>query len=290
MALPAALASFLLHATVGLVLAAPNTTTPVVVPVPAGLPSENVTGISSLGVPLDSSAFRWLPMDSDTAEAPGDGVVNESEVEWAEDSVPGVTLKGVWCPHSDRVNEPSKTCADSRNYRCDGCYLYRACHSGSWCNLLGYMIVPGTALSGMESINWGTAGSYDYLWSIAKGKCGSTSCVLITNPKHHRTQHQLHIHYRHYNSGGASMKRRLERALCGTSGWRSFSECGSAKARIYDYFPGVFSAAMEAYGGYGDLANVGLSVWFTAACGGYSQKTMILATTFCSIEHSISAR
>lgn len=167
------------------------------------------------------------------------------------------------------------------------CYLFRACHGKHYCVINGYMIVPGRAVSGMESINGGNAGSLDFLMRAARGRCGSSSCVLITNPVGFRTQDQLHIHFRHYNGGGAGLKKRLEKSLCGSHGWKGFNECGSAKARLFSGFPGVFSSVASAYGG-GSLANVGISVWFTSACGGF--KTIVLATTHCSIEHSVSSR
>jgi len=167
------------------------------------------------------------------------------------------------------------------------CYLYQACRGPAYCQIAGYMIVPGHQVTGMENINGHSAGSFDYLMSAAKDRCSGPSCVLITNPVGHRTQSQFHIHYRHYNEGGAAVKRDLERALCGTSDWTTFWKCGAAKARIYDNYPAVFTEVARAYGGR-SLGNIGVSVWFTTACGGY--KTMILATSYCSIEHSISAR
>lgn len=191
------------------------------------------------------------------------------------------------CGGSDKVVDASDTCAASENYHCGGCYIYRQCKGRHTCVLNGYMIAPGEPLRGMEDISGGNAGKWDYLWSAAEHQCGSDSCVLISNPIHFRTQHQMHLHYRHYNGGGASLKSRLESTLCGTSGWQPFEQCGAAKARLYDSMPGVFSAVAGAYGG-GNLANVGITVWFTSKCGG--RKVMILAQTGCSIEHGISAR
>jgi len=169
------------------------------------------------------------------------------------------------------------------------CYLYTACQGRSYCVIGGYMIVPGRALAGMESIHGGNAHSLDYLFTAARNRCGDTHCVLITNPIHHRTQDQLHIHYRHYNGGGAALKGALERTLCHKGdGWHYFSKCGPAKARKFNYLPGVFSTVAGAYGG-ANLANVGITVWFTDACG-QGRQTLVLATTHCSIEHAISAR
>lgn len=167
------------------------------------------------------------------------------------------------------------------------CFLFRACQGRSYCIMGGYMVVPGQPVAGMESINGGNAASFDYLMAVARDQCSSPDCVLITNPVHHRTQDQLHIHFRHFSGGGAGLKARLEDALCDTHGWKPFSECGSGKAAIFSGFPGVFSSVAAAYGG-GSMAHIGITVWFTTACGGL--QTMVLATTHCSIEHSISAR
>jgi len=168
------------------------------------------------------------------------------------------------------------------------CFLYRVCRHYLYCVVGGYVIVPGRlAWPGTESIEGGNARSFDFLMLAARNECHDERCVLITNPVGFRTQEQLHIHYRHYNGGGAALKHSLERHLCGTHGWQSFNKCGPAKARLYDVFPGVFSEVVAAHGG-GSLANVGITVWLTRACGGF--KTMILATTHCSIEHSISER
>ncbi|CAE8626854.1 unnamed protein product, partial [Polarella glacialis] len=107
---------------------------------------------------------------------------------------------------------------------CHGhCMLADMCRGHDYCVIGGYMIVPGQDVAGMESINGGSAGSFDHLMQAARAQCGSTSCVLVTNPVGFRTQDQLHIHFRNYNGGGAAMKSRLEKALCGTSGWRPFS-------------------------------------------------------------------
>mmetsp|Transcript_54769 Transcript_54769/g.158459 ORF Transcript_54769/g.158459 Transcript_54769/m.158459 type:complete len:271 (-) Transcript_54769:127-939(-) len=249
------------------------------------------------------ASLRGSAANESSADVPADVPADVAEFDGVDEMWPGSGVDGhgvlgnvtavaekeaAGCPHSDQIMKPSDTCAASENYGCAGCYLYRVCRGRTACVINGYMVVPGEPLRGMEDINGGNAGSYDFLFSVARSRCGSNSCVLITNPIHYRTQHQMHIHYRHYNGGGAALKKRLEAALCGTSGWKYFSECGSAKARLYDSMPGVFSAVAAAYGG-GSLADVGITVWFTDACGG-GQKTMILASTHCSIEHSISDR
>mmetsp|Transcript_109398 Transcript_109398/g.316231 ORF Transcript_109398/g.316231 Transcript_109398/m.316231 type:complete len:283 (+) Transcript_109398:70-918(+) len=172
------------------------------------------------------------------------------------------------------------------------CILYLSCFGRPYCILGGYMVVPGKPVAGMESINSGNAASFDYLMSVAHSMCGGTGCVLITNPVHHRTQDQLHIHFRHYNAKGGAVKKRLEASVCGKGGWVPFNigsdGCGSGKARAFNFFPGVFSQVANAYGG-GSLASVGITVWSTSECGA-GVKTIVLATTHCSIEHTISER
>lgn len=218
--------------------------------------------------------------------------LNVSEALISGEAAPGdeqqvVAAWGGGCA-GGRIGDHSQTCASSANIGCAGCALYHACRGRSVCVVNGYLVIPGAPLRGMEDINGGSAGRWDYLWSVARSQCGGEHCVLISNPAGFRTQHQMHLHYRAYNGGGAAMKRRLEQTLCGSSGWRHFSQCGGGKARLFDGMPGVFSAVAGAYGGRG-LANIGITVWFTRACGG-GQKTMVLATAGCSIEHSISAR
>lgn len=188
----------------------------------------------------------------------------------------------------DGIGDPSQNCASPANSAAPACYLYHACAGQAACVINNYLVVPGAPLRGMEDINGTNAAHWDFLFTVAQGQCGAESCVLITNPVGHRTQHQMHIHYRQYNADGAALKKRLEKALCHSTGWRGFSECGHAKAKLFNGLPGVFSAVDAAYGG-GSMANIGITVWFTTACGG-GLKTMVLATVGCSIEHSISAR
>lgn len=256
-----------------------------------GLVLPEVDGdISNVWVDEEILKHMMAPASAHT-DSVGNEQSNSSEPEVAERSDISQELVAAGygsCHGSDKVVDASKTCAASENYHCGGCYIYRRCQHYSACHLNGYMIAPGKPLRGMEDIDGSNARSWDYLWSAARSRCGSNSCVLISNPIHFRTQHQMHLHYRHYNGGGAALKKRLESTVCGTSGWQPFNECGNAKAALFDHMPGVFSTVDQAYGG-GNMANVGITVWFTSACGG-GQKTMILAQTGCSIEHSISAR
>mmetsp|Transcript_54776 Transcript_54776/g.158486 ORF Transcript_54776/g.158486 Transcript_54776/m.158486 type:complete len:291 (+) Transcript_54776:63-935(+) len=167
------------------------------------------------------------------------------------------------------------------------CGLYKHCRGMPYCVFGNYMVVPGKPCPGMESINGGNAHSYDYLFGVARAFCGYRGCVLMTNPVGHRTQDQLHIHFRHMIKSGPQMQASLEDATCNNDGWVHFNPhccgCGHSKARAFSGRPGVFSEVAKAFGG-GSLASVGISVWF--GCG----KTIILATTHCSIEHSVSVR
>ncbi|CAK9009849.1 unnamed protein product, partial [Durusdinium trenchii] len=164
-------------------------------------------------------------------------------------------------------------------------FLANMCHGVGYCAIGGYMIVAGHGdAHGMESIHGSNAGYYDSMLRAAYNRCASGSCVLITNPVGHRTQSRFHIHYRHFNGGGASLKKRLENQLCGTHGWENFSECGTGKAKFFSGYPAVFREVLGQYGGH--LANVGVTVW-PGSCG---HGVIVLATTHCSIEHSISAK
>lgn len=83
--------------------------------------------------------------------------------------------------------------------------------------------MPGSPCAGTEEINGGNAGSYDFLFNVANGQCGDANCVSIVNPIRHRTQEQLHIHFRHYNDVGTVMKSHLEKAVVSYPGV-SFAE------------------------------------------------------------------
>lgn len=164
-------------------------------------------------------------------------------------------------------------------------FLANLCHGTSYCAIAGYMIVAGHGdAKGMESIHNSNVGYYDSMLRAAYNRCASGSCVIITNPVGHRTQSRFHIHYRRFNGGGASLKHRLEKQLCGSHGWENFAECGTGKAKYFGGYPSVFREVLGQYGGH--LANVGVTVW-PGACG---HGVIVLATTHCSIEHSISAR
>jgi len=224
-------------------------------------------------------AFNALQLRAASADDPAGPLIAEADPSWddpaelggeASDDL-GTSVEGGYCsmlPNAKR------------------CALYQKCRGRSYCIFGGYMVVPGEATAGMESINSGNAHHYDYLMGIARSHCGSPSCVLLTNPMGHRTQDQLHIHFRHFNGLGPSMHSKLMAATCQADGWVTFRTgccgCGYSRARAFHGFPRVFTEAARAVGG--TLAGFGVSVWF--GCG----KTVVLATSMCSIEHSVSAR
>mmetsp|Transcript_5834 Transcript_5834/g.16903 ORF Transcript_5834/g.16903 Transcript_5834/m.16903 type:complete len:278 (-) Transcript_5834:114-947(-) len=225
------------------------------------------------------NALQLRAASGNDPAAPGEGfgdpLIADADPSWEDDSD----------EENDLGADATGYC--TRNSRAKRCGLLRACHGRSYCVFGGYMVVPGRPCAGMESINGGNAHSYDYLFGVARRYCGGPGCVLMTNPVGHRTQDQLHIHFRRTSMMGPVMQSRLQAATCHEDGWVPFHAgccgCGHSKARAFHGFPGVFSAVASAFGG-GSLSSVGISVWF--GCG----KTIVLATTHCSIEHSVSAR
>jgi hypothetical protein len=133
---------------------------------------------------------------------------------------------------------------------------------------------------GMESINRGNVHYYDAGMSSARSHCGGGGCALITNPAGHRSINQFHIHFVHYHGWGASLKRRLEKKICGTHGWRSGGLPCHGKAAFYPGFPRVFSAAMSG----GGMNHASVVAW-PASCGG--RGTIVQLAYGCSIEHQI---
>ena len=102
-------------------------------------------------------------------------------------------------------------------------YLAARCTHRSYC-IMGrpspYMVVAGRSDAvGMESINGGNVGYYNSLMDAAWSHCGSSSCVIITNPKGFRTQSRFHIHYRHQSGYGKSLKSKMEAKVCHAEGW-----------------------------------------------------------------------
>lgn len=192
---------------------------------------------------------------------------------------------------SVEVSASSRDCVHNSYH--SSCYLYLACvlsahpRSQTYCDFGGYMIVPTFPISGTESITRSNAGDVDYLMVAAYNRCSSSSCVLMVNPIMHRTQNQLHLHYRHYNAGGTILKQNLEAVTCNeTTAWHGFNMCAYGQARAFEGFPNVFSEVVAGCG-QDSLNHVAITV-FPSACGG--AKTIVLTGMYCSIEHDISAR
>uniref|UniRef100_A0A7S3HNS8 Uncharacterized protein n=1 Tax=Spumella elongata TaxID=89044 RepID=A0A7S3HNS8_9STRA len=162
-------------------------------------------------------------------------------------------------------------------------YLSSACNNGRYCVMNGYMVVAGRSdAQGIEDINGHNGNYYNSMMYAAHSQCGGSGCVLIVNPSGYRTQNRFHIHYRHFDSRGASLKHRLQSAVCEEGGWHSGGFPCGGKAKYFDGFPAVFSAAM----GSGSISGSSVTVW-PGSCG---SGTIILVSYGCSIEHSISAR
>jgi len=164
-------------------------------------------------------------------------------------------------------------------------YLAARCSHRSYC-IMGrpspYMVVSGHGDAvGMESINGGNVGYYDSLMNAAWSHCGSSSCVIITNPKGFRTQSRFHIHYRHQSGYGKSLKSKMEHKMCHEGGWQHGGFPCGGKAKYFSGHVAPMSAAMSA----GGIHGAGVSIW-PQACGGGG--TILLVTYHCSIEHSIA--
>jgi len=219
------------------------------------------------------------------AEALGEPLFADAEPEWDDPTEMAIDseMESDNTNASDEVVKEPGICMHSGSKRC-GSYL--ACRGRRYCVFGGYMVVPGVAIAGTESINTTNARGFDHLFNVARGLCGGVGCVLITNPLGHRAQDQLHINYRHFRALGTSMKARLEGKTCGHRGWVPFKTgccgCEVGKARAFGYFPGVFSEVARAYRGR-SLVGIGISVWF--GCG----KTIVLTTPRCSIDHPVCA-
>ena len=116
-------------------------------------------------------------------------------------------------------------------------YLAARCSHTSYC-IMGrpspYMVVAGHSDAvGMESINSGNVGYYNSMMSAAWSHCGSSSCVIITNPKGFRTQSRFHIHYRHQSGYGKSLKAKMEHKVCKADGWHHGDFPCGGKAKLF---------------------------------------------------------
>jgi len=133
---------------------------------------------------------------------------------------------------------------------------------------------------GVEDINSGNVGYYNGGMYAARNRCGGSGCALIVNPPGHRTINQFHIHFVRYAGYGSNLKGRLERRVCGKSGWRSGGLPCHGKAIFKSGFPGIFSVAMSG----GGLRHASVIAW-PGSCGG--SGTIIELAYGCSIEHQI---
>merc|ERR1719277_1526295 len=133
---------------------------------------------------------------------------------------------------------------------------------------------------GVESINSGNVGYYNAGMYAARSRCGGAGCALIVNPPGHRSVQQFHIHFVHYHSYGANLKRRLESEVCGKDGWHSGGFPCGGRAKYLPGFPGVFRTAMSG----GDIKHASVIAW-PESCGG--RGTIVELAYGCSIEHQI---
>jgi len=116
--------------------------------------------------------------------------------------------------------------------------------------------------------------------NAAAARCGDAGCALITNPAGHRSIDKFHIHFVHFASYGANLKRTLEQKVCGKSGWHSGGLPCGGKAAFFSGFPKVFSVAM----GGASISHASVIAW-PASCGG--SGTIVELAFGCSIEHQI---
>mmetsp|Transcript_107740 Transcript_107740/g.150244 ORF Transcript_107740/g.150244 Transcript_107740/m.150244 type:complete len:256 (-) Transcript_107740:248-1015(-) len=133
---------------------------------------------------------------------------------------------------------------------------------------------------GIEDVNGGNVGYYNNGMDAAHARCGGSHCALIVNPPGHRTINQFHIHFVSYAGYGSSLKHKLEKRVCGKSGWRSGGLPCHGKAIFVSGWPNVFSVAM----GGGGMRHASVIAW-PGACG--HQGTIIELAYGCSIEHQI---
>eukprot|EP00440_Ansanella_granifera_P048078 gb/GFBE01052080.1/.p1 GENE.gb/GFBE01052080.1/~~gb/GFBE01052080.1/.p1 ORF type:complete len:128 (+),score=23.73 gb/GFBE01052080.1/:1-384(+) len=116
--------------------------------------------------------------------------------------------------------------------------------------------------------------------SAARSHCGGPGCALIVNPPNARSINHFHIHFVHYGSYGASLKKRMESKVCGHGGWQGGGLPCGGKAKFFPGFPGVFSAAMSG----GSIHHDSVIAW-PMSCGGGG--TIVQIAHGCSIEHQI---
>ncbi|CAE7242704.1 unnamed protein product, partial [Symbiodinium pilosum] len=133
---------------------------------------------------------------------------------------------------------------------------------------------------GIENVHGNNLGYYNQGMDAAHSRCGGSSCALIVNPPGHRSINQFHIHFFHYAGYGANLKGRLEKRVCGRSGWKSGGFPCHGKAMYVSGWPRVFSVAL----GGGGMHHASVIAW-PGACG--RRGTIIQLAYGCSIEHQI---
>lgn len=134
--------------------------------------------------------------------------------------------------------------------------------------------------AGTENVNPGNVGYYNSGFAAAHARCGDAGCALIVNPPGHRTVNHFHIHFVHYSSYGANLKKALESKVCRSGGWHGGGLPCGGKATCVDGFPGVMSTAMRG----GSVHDASVIAW-PGACGG--RGTIVELAFGCSIEHQI---
>eukprot|EP00931_Biecheleriopsis_adriatica_P120373 TRINITY_DN95494_c0_g1_i1.p1 TRINITY_DN95494_c0_g1~~TRINITY_DN95494_c0_g1_i1.p1 ORF type:complete len:245 (-),score=43.65 TRINITY_DN95494_c0_g1_i1:43-744(-) len=154
---------------------------------------------------------------------------------------------------------------------------YSAAGGAGWSQIGDKMFGSG---AGMETINSGNVDYYNQGMYAAAARCGGAGCALITNPAGHRSIDTFHIHFVHFASYGANLKRKLEQRVCGKGGWHGGGLPCGGKAAFFSGFPKVFSVAM----GGANIHHASVIAW-PASCGGTG--TIVELAFGCSIEHQI---
>lgn len=276
---------------------------------PETLDVAAILGEEDLGADADAAEDEEAPAaeeanDNDSPAA--DAEEEDSTTEASADANASAEETTTVAPTMTTTQKQYFDSACKKDQHSHGCFLYRHCVKATsgkpdskYCVMSGYTIVPSFPISGTESINKDNSIHVDPIMDAAYTHCSSSRCVLMVNPKGHRTQEQLYIHYRHYNNNaGLRLKTTLEATACHQSGWHKvygvpdLHTCKTAQVRVYqqhptDIFSQVAEAQAEGNHGKNDLEGVGVTV-FPKACP-RGKKTMVLFTESCTIEKSISS-
>mmetsp|Transcript_21246 Transcript_21246/g.39981 ORF Transcript_21246/g.39981 Transcript_21246/m.39981 type:complete len:235 (+) Transcript_21246:82-786(+) len=215
----------------------------------------------------------WLLAPAMATSEVREALVSEDDCAGAECALNALQLSG--SASSVEMVEDINETSDESDPDAEGPQLATSWHG--WAQGGDKMWGAGT---GMEDINSGNVGYYDQGMYAARGRCGGSGCALITNPMHHRSINQFHIHFVHYAGYGASLKHRLEKRVCGHGGWQSGGFPCGGRAKFVSGFPGIFSTAMTG----GGLSHASVIAW-PGSCGG--SGTIIELAFHCSIEHQI---